>query len=91
MEHCMRIRYYVLARHEHFEVYRESVQKGRHVLRNRALESATTMARLETRFAGTATEVLMEEADGRFRGVGSFDAGALPSEQPRWRRAGGAG
>lgn len=70
----MRIRYYVLPRGDQFDVFRESVHKGQHVLRSRAVEAATTMARLETRFARSSTEVLVEEAGGQFRVGASFDA-----------------
>lgn len=78
----MRIRYYVLPRGDHFDVFRESVHKGQHVLRSRAIEAATTMARLETRFARCPTEVLIEDAGGQFAVGGSFDAPRGDVEPP---------
>jgi hypothetical protein len=69
----MRIRYYVLSKGQQFEVYRESVAKSAHVLRGRAVEAATTMARLETRFTGAPTEVAIETIQGHFMPGGRFD------------------
>jgi hypothetical protein len=79
----MRIRYYVLSKGQQFEVYRESVAKSAHVLRGRAIEAATTMARLETRFTGAPTEVAIETIQGHFMPGGRFDPPPkLDADQP---------
>jgi hypothetical protein len=72
----MRIRYYVLAKGQQFEVYRGSISKGMHALRSRAVEAATTMARLETRFTGKPTEVAIEADDGQLLPASRFDRAA---------------
>lgn len=68
----MRIRYYVLAKGQQFEVFREDISKGTSSIRNRALDLARSLVRLETRFTRSATEVLVEDLEGRLRSTHSF-------------------
>jgi hypothetical protein len=69
----MRIRYYVVAKGQQYEVFREDISKGASVMRSRAADLAKTLARLETRFTRTPTEVLVETADGRMRTEMRYD------------------
>lgn len=69
----MRVRYFVIQKDHQFEVYREAVEKGRHTFRSRAVDAATTMARLEARLGGTPTEVVIEQAAGQFQPGERFD------------------
>lgn len=69
----MRIRYYVLTKGQQFEVFREDISKGSSSIRNRAMELARSLARLETRFTRAATEVLVEDHQGRLNSALRFD------------------
>lgn len=83
----MRIRYYVLAKGQQFEIYRESASKGVHALRGRAVEAATTLARLETRFTGMPTEVTIEAVDGQLLPGPRFDPAAATAASGSAARA----
>jgi len=77
----MRVRYYVLAKGQQFEVFREDLSKGASALRNRATDLAKTLARLETRFTRSATEVLVEDPQGHLYTEFRYDP--APSLQDR--------
>lgn len=68
-----RVRYYVLARDNGYEVLREDVGKGSSNVRQRAVELARSLARLEPRFTRAATEVVIEDRDGCLRSTLRFD------------------
>jgi len=74
----MRIRYYVLTKGQQFEVFREDISKGSSSIRNRAMELARSLARLETRFTRAATEVLVEDHQGHLTSALRFN----PTEDP---------
>jgi ATP-dependent exoDNAse (exonuclease V) alpha subunit len=69
----MRIRYYVLTKGQQFEVFREDISKGTSSIRNRAMDLARSLARLETRFTAASTEVLVEDEAGHLASVLRFD------------------
>ncbi len=71
----MRIRYFVLEKAQQFEVFREDVSKGQSAIRARSIDLAKTLARLETRFTGAPTQVLVETSDGRMRLEMQLDPG----------------
>ena len=69
----MRVRYHVVTRDQQFHVYRESVSKGVFVMRNRAIDVACTMARLEARLARTASSVVLENDVGQQSVIAEYD------------------
>ena len=84
----MRVRYYVVAKGQEYEVFREDASKGMSAMRSRAIDVAQTLARLETRFTSVPTEVQVEAVDGRLQTECRFDPAAAPNAQGRVVRVG---
>lgn len=84
----MRVRYYVLAKGQQYEVFREDVSKGMSTMRSRSVDLANVLARLETRFTSVPTEVQVEMVDGRMRTESRYDPQPYSTEQGHVVRVG---
>jgi len=84
----MRVRYYVVAKGQQYEVFREDVSKGMSAMRSRAIDIAQTLARLETRFTSVPTEVQVEAVDGRMRTETRFEPAPASNTRGRVVRVG---